>query len=140
MLDQLIGRELAGSGLAGATNPTAGLTKALQGFRGSAAVLRFHDSGLELSFAGGDATPPGKQTSVASHVGALPADTAAVLAAAVDTTTLTRLRSGATTQGLDLTRGLRQATGLSFPGDLATLLGQSFSISLGGHAPAGSRR
>ena len=99
VLDQLIGRELAGSGLAGATNPTAGLTKALQGFRGSAAVLRFHDSGLELSFAGGDATPPGKQTSVASHVGALPADTAAVLAAAVDTTTLTRLRSGATHAG-----------------------------------------
>lgn len=137
-LQKLFAARLGALRVPGAANPATGLTQALRGFRGSAAVLRFHDSGLELSFAGGNATPPGKQLSVADHVGALPADTAGVLAAAVDTSSLTRaVRTGAgATGGLDLARTFQKVTGLRFPGDLATLLGSSFSVSLGGQAPA----
>ena len=130
----------AKSGKGKATGPGAELTQALKGFRGAAAVLRFHDSGLELSFAGGTASPVSAGPSVGDHVAALPKDTVVVLAGATNAQSLNRLKSqlgggAAAGLGADPGRIVEQLTGLRFPQDVATLLGTSFSVSLGGDAP-----
>ena len=54
----------------------------MKDFKGAAAGLRFADGGIELSFAGGGVKQAG-DGKVGDHVGALPGDTAAVLALAV---------------------------------------------------------
>jgi hypothetical protein len=58
------------------------LAKAMKDFKGAAAGLRFADGGIELASSGGGATDEGDKT-VGKHVGALPKDTAAVVALAV---------------------------------------------------------
>ena len=115
-------------------DPSAQLTKAMKDFKGAAAGLRFADGGIELSFAGGGVKQAG-DGKVADHVGALPADTAAVLALAVPEDAL---------EGLGNAKGspfgpmqmLGAFTGLDLPQDLIDLLGSSLSLSLGPDAPA----
>ncbi len=114
------------------------LAKAFEDFEGAAAVLKFNDGGIELSFAssGGKAE---KGRTVGAHVAALPKDTAAVMAMAVPEKAIEALKeSDAVTD--DSPFSLRdlfgESTGLDLPDDLITLLGKSLSISVGGDAPA----
>ncbi len=71
-------------------DPSDAVRKALKDFKGAAAGLRFADGGIELSLAGGGVQQAG-DGKVADHVGALPGDTAAVLALAVPEDALKRL-------------------------------------------------
>jgi hypothetical protein len=113
------------------------LNKALKDFKGAAAGLKFADGGIELSFAGGGAAKAGGKT-VGDHVGALPKDTAAVVAVAVPEKALASLKSGGSQQDALSWLGefFTPGTGLELPDDLITLLGSSLSFSVGGDAPA----
>jgi hypothetical protein len=125
---------------------TKQLDDAIGDFKGAGATLQFKDGGLELAVAGGGVKKVG-QKSVGAHVGGLPKDTAAVVAGAVDGKkiagylddalgglgSVSEFFGGSTT---DATDEIEQQTGLRLPADLVTLLGDSFSISVGGDAPA----
>ena len=115
-------------------DPSEQLTKALKDFKGAAAGLRFADEGIELTFAGGGVQQAG-DGKVADHVGALPADTAAVLALAVPEDALRNL-GGAKGSPFAPMQMLGAFTGLDLPQDLIDLLGSSLSLSLGADAPA----
>ena len=131
----------------GAAGPNAGkqLDTALADFQGAGATLRFKDGGLELAVAGGG-TKKVSAGNVGDHVAELPRDTAAVLALSVDHKKLAKglddsmsslgFVSGMFGGSTDLNAEIEKETGLRLPGDLATLLGDSFSLSLGGDAPA----
>ena len=108
----------------------------MKDFKGAAAGLKFADGGIELAFAGGGATDEGGKT-VGKHVGALPKDTAAVVALAVPEKIWEQLKSGSSGDSMfSLGDMLGEGTGLDLPDDLITLLGDSMSISVGGDAPA----
>jgi hypothetical protein len=113
------------------------LSEALKDFKGAAAGLKFADGGIELAFAGGGAADE-KSRTVGKHVGALPGDTAAVMALAIPQKALDQLRSSGKGDKdlLDLGEMFTEGTGLDLPDDLITLLGNSISVSLGGNAPA----
>ena len=125
---------------------TKQLDKALADFKGAGMTLHFKDGGLELAAASGGVKQAG-QKSVGDHVGELPKDTAAVVAGSIDgkkiaATLDDALSSLGSVSGIfgdnttDLSDEIEQQTGLRVPGDLVTLLGDSFSISVGGDAPA----
>jgi hypothetical protein len=109
----------------------------MKDFKGAAAGLKFADGGIELAFAGGGATDEGGKT-VGKHVGALPKDTAAVVALGVPEKIWKDLESGGTSEDSMFSLGalFGESTGLDLPDDLITLLGDSLSISVGGDAPA----
>ncbi len=111
------------------------ITKAMKDFKGAAAGLRFADEGIELSFAGGGVKQAG-DGKVGDHVGALPGDTAVVLALAVPGDALEGLGGDASRSPFSLQEMLGEATGLDIPQDLIDFLGTSLSLSLGGDAPA----
>jgi Protein of unknown function (DUF3352) len=119
------------------------LDKAIDDFKGAGATLQFKDSGLELSMAGGGLKQVASKD-VGEHVSALPEDTAALLAGAVDgkkiADSLDGLLEGAGSafgvNGDDAHSMIEREIGLRLPDDVVTLLGDSFSISLGGDAPA----
>ena len=133
------------------------IRKTYQDFRGAAGTLRFADGGVELAFAS-SGTGSEKGATVADHVGNLPADTAAVMAGAVpDGNKLARQLSGDGAAGMGMGMGVGIVPGmLMFPygmgmaggghvrvhrhgparGPRATLLGTSFSLSVGADAPA----
>jgi hypothetical protein len=145
-LEELTGGGLAGglSGVAlteddtgsGTSGSSKVLDEALKDFTGAAAGLKFEDGGIELAFAGGGAATEGGRT-VSKHVGALPKDTAAVLALAVPAKALEKLASdGSSENPFDLGRSFTEFTGLELPEDLVTLLGDSLSLSVGADAPA----
>ena len=115
-------------------DPSEQVTKALKDFKGAAAGLRFADEGIEMTFAGGGVQQAG-DGKVADHVGALPADTAAVLALAVPEDALEDL-GGAKGSPFAPMQMLGAFTGLDLPQDLIDLLGSSLSLSLGADAPA----
>ncbi len=122
-------------------SPGDELTKAFEDFKGAAAVLKFNDGGIELSFAGSGAGAE-KGRTVGEHVAALPKDTAAVLALAVPEKAVEALKeSEAVTDDspFSLRDLIGESTGLDLPDDLITLLGESLSISVGGDAPADLR-
>ena len=114
--------------------PSEQVTNALKDFKGAAAGLRFADEGIEMTFAGGGVQQAG-DGKVADHVGALPADTAAVLALAVPEDALRDL-GGAKGSPFAPMQMLGAFTGLDLPRDLIDLLGSSLSLSLGAGAPA----
>ena len=125
------GNELFGS--SSDEDELADALAAYKDFKGAAAVLRFADGGIELSFAGsGGKTTKGTET-VGDHVAAMPADTALLLAVAVPPGAFDAIakadKGGA---GSEFLGGM---LGIDFPEDLETLLGKSFSFSLGGDAP-----
>jgi hypothetical protein len=136
------------SGEVGAAGKGAGkeLDKAIADFKGAGATLQFKDSGLELSIAAGGVKQIGNKD-VGDHVGGLPKDTAVVLAGAVDGKKIASTIDGAF-EGLGSVSGMfggsssemkaqvEKETGLRLPEDVVTLLGDSFSISVGGDAPA----
>jgi hypothetical protein len=102
----------------------------LENFKGAAAALRFADGGIELSFAGGGGKVVEGAEDVSEHVGALPADTALVLAASVPKGVFDEL-----TEDEAATDFLAGMLGLDLPQDLEDLLGESISLSVGGDAP-----
>ena len=102
-------------------------------FQGAAAVLRFADGGIELSSAGGGGKATATTQTVGEHVGAMPADTALLLAFAVPKGAFDAIeKADPKGSGSDLLGGM---LGIDFPQDLETLLGTSLSISVGGDAP-----
>jgi len=132
------------------------IRKSYKDFRGAAGTLRFADGGVELAFAM-SSTGSEQDGTVSDHVGSLPADTAAVMAGAVpDGNKLARELSGdgATGMGMGMGMGIVPgmlmfpygmgmagqdmfgSIGMDLPEDLATLLGTSFSLSVGADAPA----
>ena len=107
---------------------------AYKDFRGAAAVLRFADGGVELSFAGGGGKSTEGEETVADHVAAMPGDTALLFALAVPPGAFDALdKADPDGLGADF---LSEVLGIDFPEDLKTLLGKSLSLSLGGDAPA----
>lgn len=129
----------------GGTGPTEGtdqFVESFKDFKGAAAVLRFADGGMELRFAGGG-TKQLQSRKVGDHVGALPEDTAALLAMSVPEDLVKKLtRTGSDSAGSAFSPSdmfgdmFGESTGLDLPEDLITLLGTSLSISVGGDAPA----
>ena len=145
---QVFRDEIGGDLEEAGADATKQLDKALKAFKGAGATLRFNDGGLEMAFAGGGDTSKVGTTSVGDHVDALPKDTAALIAGAVDGDKLSGQIEEAikgfsdTFGGLSGTDGqdpldvLEQQTGLRLPEDLISVLGDSFSVSIGGDAPA----
>ena len=142
ILKDAFGKELGSAGPGAAKQ----LDKAVADFKGAGATLQFKDGGLELSTAGGDVKQVGGKD-VGDQVGELPKDTAAVLAGAIDGKQLSSSIDSAF-EGLgslsgmfggsetDMKAEIEKQTGVRLPDDVATLLGDSFSISVGGDAPA----
>jgi hypothetical protein len=133
---------LTGGGLAGAqmdnvssSDDSKELKELFKDFKGAAAGLKFNDGGIELSFAGGGAASKNDRT-VGRHVGALPEDTAALLALAVPAKGIQQLESSSGQELLDLGEMFTEGTGITLPDDLITLLGDSLSLSVGGDVPA----
>ena len=125
-----------GSLTGGGADTGKDFTKAMKDFKGAAAGLKFADGGIELAFAGGGATDEGGKT-VGEHVGALPKDTAAVVALSVPDRLLKELESGSSEDSMfSLGDLFGEQTGLDLPDDLITVLGDSLSVSVGGDAPA----
>lgn len=123
------------------SDPTAGmgqLKASLQKFQGAAATLRFKNGGAEIEAAGdfGQQAPTGQDAG--DVVGALPGDTAATIGLSLGDnwfdTVIQSLSSvcGPSFNPTQLESQLSQMTGLSFPGDINTLLGKGFALSLGG--------
>jgi Protein of unknown function (DUF3352) len=115
-------------------------TKALAGFQGGAATLRFTGDGVELAMAG-----DGRQGRLADVTGTtggtlvqrLPDDTAAAVGVSLPKGWLdkyldqmTKLMGGGMSPDRALSELSRQS-GLDLPGDIDTLLGSGFSISVG---------
>ena len=130
------------------------IRKSYKDFRGAAGTLRFADGGIEMAFATND-TGSAKGATVTDHVGKLPADTAAVLAGAVpDGNKLAGQLAGDGVTGMGMglgmgmgmlmfpygmgmaEEGMFDSLGMDLPEDLATLLGTSFSLSVGADVPA----
>lgn len=126
-----LAEQLGDSGERGDSGALADGLAAYRDFRGAAAVLRFEDGGIELSMAGSGGKATRGSKPVADHVAALPADTALLLALAVPPGALEALSDSG--GGSQLLGGL---LGIDVPQDLQTLLGSSFSLSLGGTPPA----
>ena len=140
-LDALSEQLASGAGSSGGLTSRSGggkqLAEALahyKDFQGAAAVLHFVDGGIELSTAGGGGKATASKETVAEHVGAMPADTAVLLAFAVPQGAFDAIeKADPHGSGSQL---LGSMLGIDFPQDIETLLGRSISISLGGHAPA----
>jgi hypothetical protein len=140
----------AGGGVASEACPGAGgsgpsvkdLQARLADFTGAAATLRLRSDGLELGMvgdakalqgAGGAIGKPARTGVVTS----LPADTAAALGFSLPkgwtegiSTSLSKVCGGAVDLD-DLLAPLTAMTGLSLPGDLEKLVGDSFALALG---------
>jgi hypothetical protein len=116
------------------------LSQALSTFRGGAATVRFTGDGLELAAAGDGSSPQLSQ--LTGHTGGqlvagLPDDTAAALSTSftpgwfekeLDSVTG---RLGEGMSKADIEREMSQATGLTVPDDIETLLGRGVVVSVG---------
>ncbi len=131
---------------AGGPGASKQLDEAFAAFKGAGATLQFKDGGLELSMAGSSVKQVGSKD-VGDHVGGLPKDTALALAGAVDGTKIAGALDGflegfSSASGMfngstdQLKAEVEKQAGVRLPDDLVTLLGDSFSISVGGDAPA----
>jgi hypothetical protein len=113
-------------------------SKALAGFQGGAATIRFTGSGLEVAMAGdGSSSELTELTGSAGGelVSRLPDDTAAAMGVTFQPGWLKRqLDSFAQgfggMSGNDATRELSSATGLDVPADIETLLGSGVALSV----------
>ena len=141
VLSDIPGGEVFGLPLDGAAPDTETddeLAKTFKDFKGAAAGLKFNDGGIDLSFASSGAKAE-KGRTVGDHVGALPADTTAVVAVALPEKAIDALKESDMADDdspFSLGDLFGESSGLDLPEDLITLLGESLSISLGGDAPA----
>lgn len=121
---------------------TAAIRKALKNFQGAAGALRFADGGAELQVVGRLTDQPIKvDHPVSEVVDGLPADTAAVIAAALPkdwasklTTSLEQFTGSLFGSG-DITSLLRDQFGLTLPDDLETLVGDGLAFAVRGTPP-----
>ena len=134
-IQDLVAGRLGSELRSGGDSPENSLQQGLKKFRGAAASLKFDNGGLDLAFASGTTEPITDKASVGDHVGSLPRDTALVLAGAVSRTALDQLEKSFGSGDSQISTLIEEETGLSFPDDVATLLGDSFSLSVGGDAP-----
>ncbi|HEX3930625.1 MAG TPA: DUF3352 domain-containing protein [Nocardioides sp.] len=125
-----------------ATPQSAGdpFSQALSTFRGGAATVRFTGDGLELAAAGDASSPQLAQLTGRTGgqlVAGLPDDTAAALSTSFTPGWLEKELDSATGrlgEGMskdDIERELSQATGLTIPDDIETLLGKGVVVSVG---------
>lgn len=148
-LSDLIAQQAGGLGGPGLPPAPAGkaFDDAFASFKGLYAGLRFSGGGLELDMDLPLASADGAGAPVGPRVQALPADTAVTLGSSVPAGIADQLEKLLTTtaDGLDqdpqqLARQFRSATGLTFPDGLASLLGESVVLTLGGDAPTDLNR
>jgi hypothetical protein len=121
-------------------DPANPFSKALSGFQGGAATLRFTGDGVELAMVGDGSS---KQLADLSQDGGgalvqrLPGDTAAAAGVSFPKGWLDRYLDemsdlfGGGLSGDDALRGLSQETGLELPADVETLLGSGVAVSVG---------
>jgi hypothetical protein len=124
-----------------AIDPSGKLTQELRDFQGAAATVRFNGNGLELAVVS-ESKLPGSAGFIGDQAGAavtrLPDDTAAAFGVSLQKgwlkTILDRM-SGVLGSGMsrsEITDQIEQATGLTVPDDLETLLGDSTTFAVGG--------
>lgn len=115
-------------------------TRALSGFKGAAATLRFTGDGLEFAVAADGSAPQLSKltgTTGGALVQRLPDDTAAAAGVSFPRGWLDRYLDqmssmfGSGMSKEDAMRELSQQSGLDVPGDLETLLGSGVSVSIG---------
>jgi len=120
-------------------DPLAGLQDQLDKFQGLAGTVRFSGGGMELSFAAGGLGKVAPATPVGKQIAALPADTVFALGFGVPKNAADNVtegfKSGAGDSADDALQYVEDQIGLSLPGDLQTLLGDSLTLSVGGDAP-----
>lgn len=120
-------------------DPLAGLRDQLDKFQGLAGTVRFAGGGMELSFAAGGLSKVAPSAPVGKQVAALPADTVFALSFGIPKDTATNFtkgfKSGAGGSADDALKYVEEQLGLTLPGDLQTLLGDSLTLSVGGDAP-----
>jgi len=106
-------------------------------FQGGAATLRFAGGGFELESASQQAdAPKATSSSGAAAVASLPVDTVFAAGGALPTgwfdRFVTGFAAGCGATKDQVVKGLSQMTGLTLPGDLDTLLGGGFAVSVSG--------
>ena len=113
----------------------------LKDFQGGAGVIRVRDGGIEAEFAGPGLPTNDLATVGSSEMASLPSSTAAAVSLALkhgwSSELESKVKDGMGISESDYQEGLRQAeqaTGLSLPQDLETLLGDNLSIALDGSA------
>jgi len=110
---------------------------ALAGFGGAAATLRFEDGGVELEAAADLGKAGGAGDKAGALVGSLPSDTAAALGVSMGDgwfdQVLTNLGQvcGGSFDAKTVEDRLSQLTGLTFPDDIETLVGDGFALAVG---------
>jgi len=121
------------------TNQFSGLSKAYAGFKGMAAVVRFHDGAVEMESAAGGMTPLGTSGS-AADVTELPASTGAAVAVGLPPrwghhlVDRAKKTFGPNVDVDQMIAGLARETGLSVPDDVEKMLGSGVSVAMDGSA------
>jgi hypothetical protein len=115
------------------TSDPFGVAKdALRDFKGLAGVVRFGGGGMELAVASSGLRHVNDLTTVGKDVGALPEDTAVALGFGFSKDYAKTLADRLSSDDLATAE---DRTGLTLPDDLQTLLGEGWTLSLGGKAP-----
>lgn len=132
----LLGQACPGLGSGGASGMIDSYKKALESFGGGAATLRFADGGVELESAVDFGKASGASDEAGSLVGSLPSDTAAALGVSVGDGWFDQVLDNisAVCGGADASQledSLSQLTGLTFPDDIDTLLGDGLALAIG---------
>jgi len=110
---------------------------ALKSFGGAAGTLRFEDGGVELESATDFGKAGGASDEAGGLVGSLPSDTAAAIGISVGDDWFEQALAsfgsvcGGSFDASKLEDELSQMTGMSFPDDIDTLLGDGFAVAVG---------
>jgi hypothetical protein len=113
-------------------DPFAVAKDALRDFKGLAGVVRFGDGGMELAVASSGLQGANDLTTVGKKVGELPEDTALALGVGFSKEYAKKVASRLSSDALATAE---DQMGLRLPDDLQTLLGDGWTLSLGGKAP-----
>lgn len=116
------------------------LSDALADFKGMAGALRFADGGMELEMAAEGGQDYVGRGNLGEAITGLPDDTAVAMAFTVPDNfaklMMSRIEDAFGGEADGLVAQAEAQTGLSFPEDLQTLLGDAVVLALGGDAPA----
>ena len=122
---------LDAAGTTGGATGRKQLTQALKGFEGASAVVRFKDGAVETELSSkGLGAGAAAATSSGPDIRTLPGSTAAALSVSLRSGWLDSLGVSDDPALQQLMRQGEQATGLRLPGDIETLLGSGFDVSI----------
>ncbi|RNL64985.1 DUF3352 domain-containing protein [Nocardioides marmoriginsengisoli] len=121
-------------------DPLGAAKDQLEKFDGLAGTVRFAGGGMELSLATRGVEQLDSSAAVGDKISKLPKDTAIAAGIGIPqgyaSDLFTSFKCGAGAEANDFLKDAERETGLSFPGDLETLLGSAVTLSIGGDAPA----